>query len=118
MLKGKLDCGLNNIKFSLNHGYRFDSPFVAFIVGWAQTVSILWIEIVNFIVILTSISILDTVMNFIALVVIAEFDNAFFSSLGTEDLKQIVGQPEYDDLYQWTRTTSLNASPDCADNGL
>jgi Na+-transporting NADH:ubiquinone oxidoreductase subunit NqrB len=79
------------MKFALAHSYRFDSLFVAYLVGLLQTVSIFVIEIVNFIVILTSSNYLETVMNFMALAVIADFDDAFFSSLGEEDLKQIVG---------------------------
>ena len=112
MLKGKLDCGMNNMKFALAHSYRFDSLFVAYLVGLLQTISIFVIEIVNFIVILTSLSYLETVMNFMALAVIAVFAEAFFSSLGAEDLKKIVGQPEYDDLYMIKRTSSKKASVD------
>jgi len=42
---------------------------------------ILIIEVVNFLVILCNNSILDIVMDFIALAIIAEFDNFYYDSL-------------------------------------
>ena len=75
------------MKFSINHYYRFEKPWIAFLAGFLQATSIFVVEIVNFIVILTSQSYLDIVMNFMALAVIAEFDDAFYSALGSEKNK-------------------------------
>lgn len=82
MLQGELISGLNNMKFALNHYYRFENPWMAYLAGFLQAVSIFVIEIVNFFVILTSQSYLEVVMNFMALAIISEFDNAFYISLG------------------------------------
>ena len=108
MLQGELTNGLNSMKFTLNHYYRFDNPWVAYLAGFLQSVSIFVIEIVNFLVILTSASYLEVVMNFMALAVISEFDDAFFESLGSDENKDIIENPAYEDLYKITRTTSRN----------
>ena len=68
------------------------------------------IEIINFIVILTSTTYLDVVMNFMALAVIAEFDDKFFDALGNDELKGMIDDPNFDDLYKITRTCSRNCS--------
>lgn len=98
------------MKFSLNHFYRFEKPKIAFFAGFLQTSAIFMIEIVNFIVILTSTNYLDVVMNFMALAVIAEFDDKFFDALGDDDIKGMIDDPNYDDLYKITRTSSRNCS--------
>jgi hypothetical protein len=33
MLQAELTSGLNNMKFALNHHYRFENPMVAYIAG-------------------------------------------------------------------------------------
>jgi hypothetical protein len=53
-MQNELISGLNNMKFALNHFYRFEKPKIAFFAGFLQASAIFMIEIVNFIVILTS----------------------------------------------------------------
>ena len=69
------------MKFALNHDYRFENYKVAFLAGFMQATMIFVVEIVNFFAILTAGSILDVVMNFMALAIIAEFDDFFFKNL-------------------------------------
>ena len=45
-----------------------------------------------------------------ALAVIAEFDDKFFDALGDDDIKGMIDDPNYDDLYKITRTSSRNCS--------
>jgi len=49
-------------------------------------------------------------MNFMALAVIAEFDDKFFDALGNDELKNMIDDPNFDDLYKITRTCSKNCS--------
>jgi uncharacterized membrane protein len=49
-------------------------------------------------------------MNFMALAVIAEFDDKFFDAIGNDELKAIIDDANYDDLYKITRTCSINCS--------
>ena len=70
------------MKFALNHHYRFENPFVPYFAGMLQALSVFTIEFVNFIVILTSSTYLEVVMNFTALSIISEFDDAFYLAIG------------------------------------
>lgn len=102
---------MNNMKFVLSHSYRFESPFIAFLAGFMQATSIIGIEVVNFFIILTSATFLEVVMNFMALAIISEFDNAFYDSLGDDENKKLVEDPSFEHLYEITRTTSKFCHP-------
>lgn len=86
---------MNYMKFCINHYYRFDNWKMAFLAGFLQALSIVVIESVNFVVIMTSNSFLSVVMNFMALAVISEFDNAFYSGLGNDKNKQCLEDQEF-----------------------
>lgn len=73
-----------------------------------QMIMIVTVEMVNFLVILNSTSILDVMMNFMALAIIAEFDDFFFSALGNDPNKEILTDPAYDDMFIIRRTSSRN----------
>jgi len=75
------------MKYALNHPYKFVSWQVAFTTGFLQVIMVLLVEGINFVVIQASASVLDVVMNFLALAVIADFDNLFYSSLIGEKYK-------------------------------
>ena len=49
-------------------------------------------------------------MNFMALAVISEFDDAFYSALGEDPMKDIIANAAYDDLYKITRTSTPKTS--------
>lgn len=116
-LQNEFNSGLQNMKFALNHAYRFDNPWISFLAGFLQASSIAVIEFVNLIVILTAKTYLDVVMNFMALAVIAEFDDAFFTALGTNDeLMKLINEPEsFEDLYTIQITTSRYANPEVSE---
>jgi hypothetical protein len=46
-------------------------------------------------------------MNFMALAVISEFDDAFYTALGEDSFKDIITNEAYDDLYRITRTSAI-----------
>lgn len=73
------------MKYVLNHTWRFDNWKIAFWCGFLQASSIFIIELVNFLAIMTSTQVLDVVMNFLALVVISEFDDFFYGALGKNE---------------------------------
>ena len=49
--------------------------------GFQQAFNVMIVESVNFAALLTNGTIIDIIMNFLALVVIAEFDEYFFSAV-------------------------------------
>lgn len=77
-LNGEILEGQGKMKFALNHRHRFDAYKIAFFAGFMQTFSCLFIELVNLFVIITSQTVLEVVLNFMAVAIIAEFDNSFF----------------------------------------
>jgi hypothetical protein len=96
------------MKFANNHAYRFENYTIAWLAGCMQMIMIVTVEMVNFLVILNSNSILDVMMNFMALAIIAEFDDFFFSALGNDPNKEILTDPAYDDMFIIRRTSSRN----------
>ena len=63
------------MKYALNHPYRFSSYWLAFFAGLLQVVSSVGIELCNLLVICCVGDALGIVSNFVALVIVAEFDN-------------------------------------------
>ena len=52
------------------------------------------VEMVNLAILLTNVSILDIIMNFLALVIIGEFDDFFFFTLRKEPFSDLVKDGE------------------------
>ena len=69
------------MKYACNHDWKFANPFIAWLCGFLQAFNVIIVELVNFAALLTNATILDIIMNFLALVVIAEFDEYFFSAV-------------------------------------
>ena len=70
-LQSELVQGFSNMKYALNHPWKFDAPGLAFFAGFAQAAVIVVIEGVNYIMLLTKTSHLDIVLNFLVLVLIS-----------------------------------------------
>lgn len=118
-LANELSSGLNLMKFALNHEYRFSNYRIAYLAGFLQVSMIITVESVNFLTILTASTILDTVMNFMALSVIADFDNFFYGAIGGDDpMKDMITNSAYDDLFKICKTTSRNAKAKIPENEL
>ena len=117
-LQDELKQGLDNMKYALNHEWRFENWKIAFFSGFLQTTVIVLIEFVNFLAILTSFTTLDVVLNFLALCVISDFDDFFYGSLRDEPLKELLNDPCYEELLMIERTTSQRAAFDAIDHKL
>ena len=60
---------------------------------------------------------LDVVMNFMALEVIANFDDTFYGALGQDDTKMMLsGHVVFDHLFTIARTSSVDAAATNAEN--
>ena len=72
-----------------------------------QAFNVFIVEFVNFAALLTNFTIIDIIMNFLALVVIAEFDEYFFAAVKNDSLANIVtGEGSYENFLIIQRTTS------------
>lgn len=66
------------MKYSVNHKKEFENPCVVFFIGLMQFTMVLSVEVANMFVICYLNVIEDIIMNFIALQIIAEFDDFFY----------------------------------------
>ena len=76
----ELILALRKMKYVLNHLWKFETPFLAWFSGFLQTSMIAFIVILNYFAIMLEEAPIDIVMNFLALVVITELDNYFFTA--------------------------------------
>lgn len=106
------------MKYALNHVWRFEDWKIAYMSGLLQATIIIFIELVNFIAILTSFTVLDVTLNFLALVVISEFDDFFYCSLRDEPLKELLVDPCFGELLMIERTSSRRANFDSVEHKL
>ena len=67
---------------------------MAFLVGLSQSLAVIFVEIVNLIILLTNHSVLDVIMNFLALVIISEFDDYFFKTVAHEMYGKLISDGE------------------------
>lgn len=105
-LGGELQNGMKNMKLATNYDYRFENWRIAYLAGCMQASMVITVECVNFLAILTSFTVLDVVMNFMALAIIADFDNLFYGALGADPNKEVLTDPAYEEMFTQTRTTS------------
>ena len=56
-----------------------------FLFGFMQASMVFIIELVNLVNISAQVEIMDTIMNYVALAVVAEFDDVFFTALSRGD---------------------------------
>ena len=63
----------------------------------------------NFLALLTNFEVIDIVMDFLALVVISEFDDFFFNAIVNKEMTEVIESNAYKELLVWQTTTSYNA---------
>ena len=73
--------GFQMMKYANNHWWKFHSWSTAYMVGFSQMIVVVLVEVVNLAILNINQSILDIIMNFMAIVVLAEFDNHFFQTI-------------------------------------
>ena len=83
-LTDEIKQGFNCMKYALSHHYKFRDWTQAYWIGCIQTLVVIAVEVVNLAVLTTNHTIMDIIMNFLALVIIAEFDDFFFMTVDKE----------------------------------
>ena len=87
--------GLKMMKYAANHHWKFRSWGQAYWIGLFQVTVLNTCEFVNLVLLTTNHSMLDIIMNFLAIVVITEFDDAFFFIVQNEELAVLLTDGEY-----------------------
>ena len=88
----EVHAGLEMMKYAVNHPYKFNVPSVAWMSGLLQYMSCLTVEMANIGVICAANDTIDIVFNFIALAIIAEFDNYVYGSMKNESFKELTNR--------------------------
>ena len=77
-LSSSLVSGFQNVKYAINHPWKFERLNTAIFAGILQILIHLVIEIVTYIVVMASNSPKEIVLNFLILLIIARFDDFFY----------------------------------------
>ena len=109
-LSAELQQGMKMMKYAVNHPWKFVDYRLAYSIGLMQTAVVITVEVVNFVALITNDTVLDIVMNFLALVVIAEFDDFFYSASKMVAYQDVITEPLYDDFLIVQTTSSANAA--------
>ena len=105
-LASELSNALNKMKYACNHHWKFEDYRVAFLAGFLQTIAIMTVELVNFIVILLESNIIEIVMNHMAIVVISQFGNFFYMAITEKEWKDVITEGMYEKYLMIQTTTS------------
>jgi hypothetical protein len=105
-LVDEVSAGLEMMKYASNHPYKFTHFEIAWFSGFLQTVSCLGVELANIGVICGASDTISIVFNFIALAIIAEFDNYVFSSMKNESFKVLTEKEFCERVFIVAHTTS------------
>ena len=77
-------------KYSLNHPYEFKQPYLAFSIAFVQFFVTIGIELSNLLLLLTTNETISLIGNFVAIIIIADFDSYIFQSIGDDPITKLV----------------------------
>lgn len=101
------------MKYAVNHQYMFKNPINAYMIAFMQFFITTMVEICNLIVILASNDPLNIVLNFVAICIVAEFDNLVFASQRNENcIKMLDDNAIGEKILQIQHTTSKSCHVD------
>lgn len=109
-LVDEVSAGLEMMKYAVNHRYKFENYQVAYLAGLLQTISCLSVELANIGVICGANDTISIVFNFIALAIIAEFDNYVYGSMKNESFKELCDKKFCEKAFVISHTTSKKCS--------
>ena len=78
ILAKELKHGLDKMKYVVNHMWKFKNPTRAYLNGFFQATIVIVVTFLNYYLILASETVVDVILNFIALEIITQFDDFIF----------------------------------------
>ena len=101
------------MKYAVNHPWKFEKNgglALAWLSGFLQATMVMTVESVNYIALITNNTHVDIVMDFLALAVIADFDDFFYKALFDKEFKQVITDKKvYENFLVQQTTTSFDA---------
>ena len=99
-------------KFANNHPYIFEHPQQAYWLSLLQFVTVMMIEFANIFLLLCTSDTIDLIGNFVAMVIVSEFDGYVYESMKEEPLKKLLDEEFTEETFQVRHTTSRKCSED------
>jgi len=109
-LMEEVNSALMNMKYALNHDYIFQRANLAYLVCVLHFVSTLSTEFCNIVIIVAATDPINIVLNFIAIAIIAEFDNFVYNSMRNEYFKKLIEHSFAEKVLVVHHTTSKRCS--------
>lgn len=82
------------MKYSINHPWKFEYWFVAFLGGFCQVSILILVEVVCLVLLLVQDDVLDVLMNFISLTIITELDDYLFQTIYENPISDLIKDGE------------------------
>ena len=100
------------MKFACNSPYLFKSNGKAYTAAFLSAIANMSIEFTNLMVVFCTKGPLNIVSNFVALVIISQFDEFMFSSISKESFKKMLEESFWERVIIVSHTTSKKCSDD------
>jgi hypothetical protein len=100
------------MKFACNSPYLFKSSGKAYMAAFLSALANISIELTNLMVVFCTKSPLNIVSNFVALVIISQFDEFMFASNQSESFKKMLEEKFWEKVIIVSHTTSKKCSKD------
>ena len=105
-IRSSLDC----MKFVVNHSFRFESPFNAYLGAFLHMTASVTIEMLNFLSLLSVPDLFEFVRDFTALIIIADFETLLAMAVKEDCFKLLVASESFKNVcLKITRTSNLFA---------
>ena len=82
------------MKYSINHPWKFEYWFIAFMANFAQVSILILVECICLALLLLQESVLDVLMNFLALTIITELDDYLFQTIYENPISKLISDGE------------------------
>ena len=93
-LGDELKQGFDFMKYAMNHAWKFHNWQMAYRIGLMQMLIVLSLEFINLSFLLTNYTISDIIKDFLALLIISEFDDYFFLTVDKTMLGKMIKDGE------------------------
>ena len=78
------------MKYSANHPWKFKNYTYAYLIGLSQIFMVYFVELINILILCTNYEVMSIIMDFLALVIISDFDNFFVATLKTDRIYNLI----------------------------
>ena len=83
-LQPEIRSALKFMKYANNHTWKFRSWRYAYLIGFGQLLMVISVEFINLILLCENDTVMDIIMDFLALVIISDFDEYYVASLESD----------------------------------